>query len=69
MIDDLNAQGHRKLTIRENGEAYITASGAEETVEQIQHFPRRLAWDEFCKVLKEDEITAAVKPEGLLLSW
>ena len=69
MIDDLNAQGHRKLTIRENGEAYITASGAEETVEQIQHFPPRLAWDEFCKVLKEDEITAAVKPEGLLLSW
>ena len=69
MIDDLNAQGHRKLTIRENGEAYITASGTEETVEQIQHFPPRLAWDEFCQVLKEDEITAAVKPEGLLLSW
>lgn len=69
MIDDLNAQGHRKLTIRENGEAYITASGKEETVEQIQHFPPRLAWDEFCQVLKEDEITAAVKPEGLLLSW
>ena len=35
MIDDLNAQGHRKLTIRENGEAYITASGTEEMVEYL----------------------------------
>lgn len=69
MIDDLNTQGHRKLTIRETGEAYITASGTEQTVEQIRNFPPRLVWEEFCQILKEDEITAAVKPEGLLLSW
>lgn len=69
MIDELNAQGHRSLTIRENGEVYITSSGSDEVVNQIKNFPPRLVWDEFCQMLKNDEITAVEKPEGLAMSW
>ena len=69
MIDDLNTQGHRKLMIHEDGEVIVTASGTELTVDTIRNFPPRMAWEEFCQVLKEDEITAVVKPEGLQLSW
>lgn len=69
MIDDLNTQGHRKLTIREDGEVVIKAAGADQTVETIKNFPPRLVWDEFCNVLKEDEITATIQPDGLMLSW
>lgn len=69
MIDDLNAQGHRKLIIREDGEVVIRASGADQTVDTIKNFPPRLAWDEFCNVLREDEITATIQPDGLMLSW
>lgn len=69
MIDDLNTQGHRKLTIREDGEVVIKAAGADQTVDTIKNFPPRLAWDEFCNVLKEDEITATIQPDGLVLSW
>lgn len=69
MIDDLNTQGHRKLIIREDGEAVIRASGVDQTVNTIKNFPPRLAWDEFCNVLREDEITATIQPDGLMLSW
>ena len=69
MIDDLNTQGHRKLMIREDGEVVIRASGADQTVDTIKNFPPRLAWDEFCNVLREDEITATIQPDGLVLSW
>lgn len=69
IIDDLNTQGHRKLLIHEDGEVCISSSGSEQTVEKISNFPPRMAWDEFCQVLKEDDIKASIKPEGLALSW
>lgn len=69
MIDDLNTQGHRKLMIHEDGEVVIRASGADQIVDTIKNFPPRLAWDEFCNVLREDEITATIQPDGLMLSW
>lgn len=69
MIDDLNTQGHRKLMIYEDGEVVIRTSGADQTVDTIKNFPPRLAWDEFCNVLREDEITATIQPDGLMLSW
>lgn len=69
MIDELNTQGHKQLVIHENGDVCITASGTEQTVDRLNSFPPRLAWDSFCTLLKEDDISASVIPEGLLLSW
>ena len=69
MIDDLNTQGHRKITIREDGEVIVGRSGSERSIEKIRDFPPRMAWPEFIRLLSEDEITAADGPDGLALSW
>lgn len=69
MIDDLNTQGHKKLLIKENGQVVIEVSGKEQPVETIQDFPPRMVWDEFCQLLRDDEIKATIEKEGLLLAW
>lgn len=69
MIDNLNAQGHRKLVVKENGEVCITLAGAEQPVDQINNFPPRIVWEEFCQLLAEDDIKATIMPEGLSMAW
>lgn len=69
MIDNLNTQGHKKLLIKEDGQVVILAGGKEQPVELIQDFPPRMAWDDFCQLLREDEIHATVQQDGLLLAW
>ena len=69
MIDDLNTQGHKQLLIKENGQVVIEVSGKEQPVETIQDFPPRMVWDEFCQLLRDDEIKATIEQEGLLLAW
>lgn len=69
MIDNLNTQGHKKLLIKENGQVVILAGGREQPVELIQDFPPRMVWDDFCQLLREDEINATVQQDGLMLAW
>ena len=70
IIDNLNTQGHRQILIKEDGAVCITTSSAEElVVDSVLNFPPRKTWTEFCQLLSEDEITASVKPEGLLMAW
>lgn len=69
MIDELNTQGHKELLIKEDGDVVITSSGTEQVVERIKGFPPRMVWEDFCQLLKEDEITASVQSNGLALAW
>ena len=69
MIDDLNTQGHKQLLIKENGQVVIEVSGKEQPLDTITDFPPRMVWDEFCQLLREDEIKATIEQEGLLLAW
>ena len=69
MIDDLNTQGHKKLIIHEDGEVCIRSASGMKTVDTLRYFPPRMDWSEFCQLLSEDEITATIEPDGLLLSW
>lgn len=69
LIDDLNTQGHKKLLIHEDGTVVIGNKGRSRTVETIKAFPPRNCWDEFCRLLLEDEIKTAVREDGLLMSW
>ena len=69
MIDDLNTQGHKHLLIKEDGNVVIEIEGKEETIELLKDFPPRMMWDDFCQLLKEDEITASIQAEGLALTW
>lgn len=69
MIDDLNTQGHKHLLIKDNGDVVVEIAGKEESVELLKDFPPRMVWEDFCQLLKEDEITASIQTEGLLLTW
>jgi hypothetical protein len=69
MIDDLNTQGHKKLTIHDDGEVFIEAGGKEIAVDKLAWFLPRLAWPEFCTLLKDDGITANEDAAGLVLTW
>lgn len=69
MIDDLNTQGHKKLLIKENGQVVIEVSGKEQLLDTITDFPPRMVWEEFCQLLREDEIKATIEKEGLQLAW
>lgn len=69
MIDDLNTQGHKRLLVKDNGEVVIEIAGQEESVELLKDFPPRMVWDDFCHLLNEDEITASIQTDGLLLTW
>ena len=44
LIDELNVQGHKRLTIKENGDVFVTASGKQQPVDTIPDFPPRPAW-------------------------
>ena len=69
MIDDLNTQGHKKLLIKEDGNVVIDVAGKEQSVDLLKNFPPRIVWEDFCQILREDEITASIQNEGLALSW
>ena len=69
LIDELNVQGHKKLTIKENGDVYIVAGGTQQVVETIPNFPPCLAWEDLCILAREDEIHAEVCDQELAVSW
>lgn len=70
MIDDLNTQGHRKLTIHDDGEVFIeTGEDRETAVDKLEWFLPRIAWPKFTELLKEDGITASEEEAGLVLTW
>ncbi len=69
LVDDLNSQGHKQLVIKEDGEVVLSTENQAQVLSIISNFPPRKVWEDFCMLLKEDEITATVKPEGLAIAW
>ena len=47
----------------------IDVAGKEQSVDLLKNFPPRIGWEDFCQILREDEITASIQNEGLALSW
>lgn len=69
LIDELNVQGHKRLTIKENGDVFVTASGKQQPVDTIPDFPPRPAWEDLCVLAREDDIAAEVCNQELTVSW
>lgn len=69
LIDELNVQGHKRLTIKENGDVFVTASGKQQPVDTIPDFPPRPAWEDLCVLVREDDIAAEVCNQELTVSW
>ena len=68
-VNNVNVQGHKRLTIKENGDVFVTASGKQQPVDTIPDFPPRPAWEDLCVLAREDDIAAEVCNQELTVSW
>lgn len=68
-ITELNANGHTKLTIKENGDIVITSQKKERLKGTLESFPAKSYWEELILLLAEDELKGKITGNTLQVSW
>ena len=68
-ITELNATGHSKLVIKENGDIVINRQKKEVLVTTLDAFPGKNYWNELVSILEENELNAKIAGNGLQVSW
>lgn len=68
-ITELNANGHSKLTIKENGDIVINRQKKEVFVTSLEAFPGKTYWNELVTILQENELNAKIAGNSLQVSW
>jgi hypothetical protein len=68
-ITNLNANGHTKLTIKENGDIVITRQKKEVLKGTFDSFPAKSYWEELILLLAEDELKGKIMGNTLQVSW
>lgn len=69
LIGDLQARGHQKLYINEQGEIYIQNGTVPEIKGTFEHFPPRNYWTALADILIRDELEAEETEKALEISW
>ncbi len=69
LITDLNANGHTKLTIKENGDVVVNRQKKEMLKGTLDSFPTKGCWDELVALLAEDELKGKITGNTLQVSW
>lgn len=69
LVTDLNANGHTRLTIKENGDIVIIRNKKEEVKTHLENFPAKNYWNELINIFKENELKAVARKDGLGISW
>ena len=68
-ITDLNANGHTKLTIKENGDIVGYNQKKEMLKGTLDSFPAKSCWEELVLLLAEDELKGKIAGNTLQVSW
>ena len=68
-ITDLNANGHTKLTIKENGDIVVNRQKKEVLKGTLDSFPAKSCWEELVLLLAEDELKGNIAGNTLQVSW
>lgn len=68
-ITELNANGHTKLTIKENGDIVVNRQKKEMLKGTLDSFPAKSYWDELVLLLAEDELKGKITGNTLQVSW
>lgn len=68
-ITDLNANGHTKLTIKENGDIVVNRQKKEMLKGTLDSFPAKSYWEELVLLLAEDELKGKITGNALQVSW
>lgn len=66
VVGNLQARGHQKLFISENGEMYVKSG---EVTGILEHFPPRKYWTALIDIFLKDELDAKETNQALELSW
>ena len=69
LIGDLQARGHQKLFISENGEIFIKNGDSQEIKGTFEHFPSKEYWAALTDIFILDELNAKETEDTLELSW
>lgn len=69
IITDLNANGHSRLSIKENGDIVITRNKKELLKGTLEQFPPKNYWNEFLQLLAEYELNGKVEKDRIIVSW
>lgn len=69
LITELNAGGHTRLTIKENGDVVIRQNKKELLKTTLDNFPGRNYWEELISTLEENELKARIAGDTLQVSW
>lgn len=69
LIGDLQARGHQRLYINEDGEIFIYANNTPEIKDTFPHFPPRDYWAVLMDIFTRDELKATETNDTLELSW
>lgn len=69
IITDLNANGHSRLSIKENGDIVITRNKKEVLKGTLDQFPPKNYWNEFLQLLTEYELNGKVEKDRIIVSW
>lgn len=68
-ITDLNANGHSRLSVKENGDIVIMRQKKEVFRAHLESFPEKSHWQELLAVLSEDELKGRIAGNQLQISW
>ena len=68
-ITELNANGHTKLTIKENGDIVVNRQKKEMLKGTLDSFPAKSYWEELVLLLAEDELKGKIAGNTLQVSW
>lgn len=68
-ITNLNANGHTKLTIKENGDIVVNRQKKEVLKGTLDSFPAKSCWEELVLLLAEDELIGKITGNTLQVSW
>ena len=69
LITELNAGGHTRLTIKENGDVVIRQNKKELLKATLENFPGRNYWEDLISTLEENELKARIAGDALQVSW
>lgn len=69
MIGNLQAKGHQKLFIGEQGDVYILNGKEPEVKGKLEHFPPKAYWPALLQVFADDELEAAETENAVEITW
>lgn len=68
-ITELNAQGHSKLTIKENGDIVVGYNHKEKLLCTLDAFPGKNYWEDLRNVLNDNGLDSKIAGNSLQISW